>query len=99
MVEGRTIVPNRDLGGLKVGAIGIGCTAMSGWYGESTEEEATQVCRTANDFGVTLIDTADVYGPHTSEEVLGRALHGIRDKVILSTKGGLAFTDRDNYQL
>lgn len=92
-------VPTRHLGSVEVGAIGIGCTAMSGWYGSASEEEAVAVFRKAPDYGVTLIDTADVYGPYTSEEVLGKAIQGIRDKVVLSTKGGLVFTDRATFQL
>jgi aryl-alcohol dehydrogenase-like predicted oxidoreductase len=92
-------VPTRRLGNVEVGAIGIGCTAMSGWYGQASEDEAIAVFRKAHDYGVTLIDTADCYGPYTSEETLGRGIKGIRDKVVLSTKGGLVFTDRANFQL
>jgi len=92
-------VPARKLGSIEVGAIGIGCTAMSGWYGAASEDDAIAVFRHAAEYGVTLIDTADCYGPYTSEETLGRAIAGIRDKVVLSTKGGLVFTDRENFQL
>ncbi|NKQ56104.1 aldo/keto reductase [Amycolatopsis sp. K13G38] len=92
-------MPIRQLGELAVGAIGLGCTAMSAWYGDVDESESAKVLRQAHEYGVTLIDTADVYGPHTSEEAIGRAIHGIRDSVVLATKGGLSFADRENYRL
>ncbi|MEO8751844.1 MAG: aldo/keto reductase, partial [Casimicrobiaceae bacterium] len=92
-------VPVRHLGNIEVGAIGIGTTASSGWYGKANEDEAIKVFRTAPDYGVTLIDTADCYGPYTSEEMLGRAIEDIREKFVVSTKGGLTFTDRATFQL
>jgi aryl-alcohol dehydrogenase-like predicted oxidoreductase len=90
-------MPTRRLGDLTVGAIGLGCTAMSAWYGEVDADEAASVVRRAHEFGVTLIDTADNYGPFTSEEAIGSVLGPIRDKVVLSTKGGMFFTDRQNF--
>jgi aryl-alcohol dehydrogenase-like predicted oxidoreductase len=94
-----TSTPTRRLGELTVGAIGLGCTAMSAWYGDVDADEASTVVRRAHEFGVTLIDTADVYGPYTSEEAVGRATQGVREHVVLATKGGLAFADRVNYKL
>lgn len=89
------------MGPLTVGAIGIGSTAVSGWYGPADESEAISVFRRAPEVGVTMIDTADVYsrGPVSSEEVIGRALLGIRDEVVLTTKGGLIMDDISTYGL
>lgn len=83
----------RTLGhsGLTVGAVGLGCMGMSWAYGESErdEDESIRVIHRAIELGVTLIDTADVYGPFTNEELVGRALRGRRDQVVLATKCGL----------
>ncbi|MCW3017300.1 MAG: aldo/keto reductase [Solirubrobacterales bacterium] len=86
-------LPTRILGpgGPAVGAIGLGCMGMSWAYGEEGRDEAqnTAVIRRALDIGVSFLDTSDMYGPFTNEELLGRALHGRRDDVVLATKGGL----------
>jgi aryl-alcohol dehydrogenase-like predicted oxidoreductase len=86
-------IPTRFLGadGPAVGAIGLGCMGMSWAYGpsERDDEASTAVIRRALDLGVTLIDTSDVYGPFTNEELVGRALAGRRDEAVLATKGGL----------
>ncbi|NKQ56133.1 aldo/keto reductase [Amycolatopsis sp. K13G38] len=92
-------MPTRQLGELVVGAIGLGCTAMSAWYGEVDQQEAVRVLRRAHEYGVTLIDTADNYGPFTSEQAIGTIIDEIRDRVVLSTKGGLYFTDRTNFKM
>jgi aryl-alcohol dehydrogenase-like predicted oxidoreductase len=73
---------------LKVSAIGLGCMGMSDFYGPASEEEAIATIHQALDRGVTLIDTADVYGPFTNEQLVGRALKGRRDAVVLATKFG-----------
>ena len=77
--------------GLDVGAVGLGCMSMSFAYDPSQKDEATSIeaIRTALDLGVTLIDTAPVYGPFTNEELLGRAIAGRRDEAVLATKAGL----------
>ena len=62
--------------GLEVGAIGLGCMGMSDFYGPRDEGEAIATLHRALDLGVTMLDTADVYGPHTNEELVGRALRG-----------------------
>jgi aryl-alcohol dehydrogenase-like predicted oxidoreductase len=95
MIESKRI-PIRRLGDIEVGAIGIGCNAMTGFYGETDKQEAITVFRKAHEYGVTLFDTADCYGPYTSEEAVGRAMQGLRDKIILSTKGGLSLADPQN---
>src|SRR3954469_10231775 len=75
-------------GGLRVSALGLGCMSLSGVYGESKDEEAVALIRHALDRGVTLLDSADMYGWGQNEELLGRAIVGHRDKVVLATKFG-----------
>jgi aryl-alcohol dehydrogenase-like predicted oxidoreductase len=75
-------------GGLEVSAIGLGCMGMSEFYGPASEEEAVATIHRAIDLGITLIDTADIYGPFTNEQLVGRALRGRRDRVVLATKFG-----------
>ena len=86
-----TPLPRRTLGtgGPEVGAIGLGCMSFSGVYGGFEGHDPDAVIHRALDLGVTLLDTADVYGPHISEEVVGRAIAGRRDEVVLATKFGL----------
>ncbi|MER5281305.1 aldo/keto reductase [Streptomyces sp. NPDC002809] len=76
---------------LEVSRIGLGAMGMShGYTGSGTDEaEAVRTVHRALELGVTLIDTAEIYGPYTNEELLGRALKGRRDKVVLATKFGL----------
>jgi len=79
----------RSLGPLTVSAIGLGCMGMSEFYGDSDEREAVATIHRALDLGVTLLDTADMYGPFTNEELVGRAIRDRRDQVVLATKFGL----------
>ncbi|MCW2851816.1 MAG: aldo/keto reductase [Nocardioides sp.] len=75
--------------GLEVSAIGLGCMSMSGTYGTDFDDaESRATLHRAVDLGVTLFDTADVYGPFANEAVVGHALAGVRDRVVLSTKFG-----------
>jgi len=77
---------HRKLGSLEVGAIGLGCMGMSAFYGPRDDDESTKVIHRALELGVTLLDTADMYGPHTNEVLVGKAIKGKRDKVVLATK-------------
>ena len=81
-----------NLGGLTVSAQGLGCMGMSQWYGPTDWDESIATVRRALDLGVTLIDTANVYGAGHNEVLVGRAIHDRRDEVQLATKFGI---DRD----
>jgi aryl-alcohol dehydrogenase-like predicted oxidoreductase len=80
----------RKLGsdGLEVSAEGLGCMGMSEFYGAADEAEATATIQRALDLGVSFLDTADMYGPFTNEKLVGRAIGGRRDEVVLATKFG-----------
>lgn len=80
---------HRNLGGMEVSAIGLGCLPMVGYYGgKYDKKEMIALIRRAYDKGVTLFDTAEVYGPYTSEEWVGEAVAPFRDKVKIETKFG-----------
>ena len=74
--------------GLRVSAMGLGCMGMSEFYGARDEAEAVATIHRALDLGVNFLDTADMYGPFTNEELVGRALRDRRDGVVLATKFG-----------
>jgi len=83
-------VKTRMLGndGLVVSELGLGCMGMSEFYGRTDEAEAIATIHRALELGVTLLDTADAYGPFTNELLVGRAIEGWRDQVVLATKFG-----------
>src|SRR5512143_81100 len=74
---------------LEVSAIGLGCMGMSEFYGATNEAEAVATIHRALDLGCTFLDTADMYGPQTNEQLVGRAIKGRRDEVVLATKFGI----------
>ena len=81
----RTLGPD----GPEVSAIGLGCMGMSAFYGATDEPEALRTIARALDLGCNFLDTSDMYGPHTNEELVGRAIASRRDEVFLATKFGV----------
>ena len=83
------------LGSVTAPVMGLGCMGMSGSYGRSDWDTSIATIRRAIDLGVTLLDTADIYGFGHNEALVGRAVHDRRDKVQVATKFGLDFSDGD----
>jgi aryl-alcohol dehydrogenase-like predicted oxidoreductase len=97
MADQLVSIKKRQLGrsGLTVSAMGLGCMGMSEFYGHPDNKESVATIHRALDLGVTLIDTADAYGPFTNERLVGRAIRDRRDQVVLATKFGFV-RDPDN---
>jgi len=87
----------RTLGnqGLPVSALGLGCMGMSEFYGAADESEAVATIHRALDLGVTLLDTADMYGPYKNEQLVGAAIADRRDEVVVATKFGIQRNPKD----
>jgi aryl-alcohol dehydrogenase-like predicted oxidoreductase len=83
-VQHRALGPDK----LDVPALGLGCMGMSEFYGSTNDDESIAVIRRALDLGCTFLDTADMYGPFTNEKLVGRAIAGRRDEVVIATKFG-----------
>ncbi|HEV2641123.1 MAG TPA: aldo/keto reductase [Candidatus Elarobacter sp.] len=84
-------IARRRLSQLETSALGLGCMGISFAYGPPAEESGTEAIRHAIDLGITMIDTAEIYGPLRNEEVVGAAIRDRRDRVQLATKFGFAF--------
>ena len=76
----------RKLGDLEVSAVGLGCMGMSAFYGSTDEDEAVKTIQRALELGINFIDTAQLYGPLTNEELVGRAIKGHREEYVIATK-------------
>ncbi|WP_145571486.1 aldo/keto reductase [Yersinia bercovieri] len=86
--------------GLEVSALGFGCMGLSHGYGPATDtRQAVALIRAAVDRGVTFFDTAEVYGPYINEDVVGKALKPMRDRVVIATKFGFTFGDDNKQQI
>jgi aryl-alcohol dehydrogenase-like predicted oxidoreductase len=85
----------RELGtsGLQVSALGLGCMGMSAFYGTTDEAESIATIRRSLELGISFLDTAELYGPYTNEELVGRAVAGRRDEYVIATKFGVRIDD------
>ncbi|CAN5599872.1 aldo/keto reductase [soil metagenome] len=79
----------RKLGELEVSEIGLGCMGMSAFYGDTDSDESTKTIHRALEIGVNFLDTAEMYGPHLNEELIGKAVAGNRDAYVIATKFGI----------
>ena len=89
---------NRKLGELEVSALGLGCMGMSEFYGGRDEAEAIATIHRALELGITLLDTADMYGPHTNEKLVGEAIKDRREQVVLATKFGIIRSEDQGFR-
>src|SRR3954467_15393521 len=86
----------RKLSDLTVPALGLGCMGMSAFYGTADEDEAIATIHRSLELGSNFFDTAEMYGPFTNEELVGKALAGRRDEAIIATKFGIRFAPTED---
>jgi aryl-alcohol dehydrogenase-like predicted oxidoreductase len=86
---------HRKLGDLEVSALGLGCMGMSAFYGDTDEAESIAAIHRALELGVNFLDTAELYGPHTNEQLIGKAVAGNRDQYVIATKFGVYYNRGD----
>jgi aryl-alcohol dehydrogenase-like predicted oxidoreductase len=91
-------LPQRRLGPLSVSALGLGCMGMSEFYGRADDQRSIAAIHKTLDLGITLLDTADAYGPLTNEELVGRAIRDRRHRVVVATKFGHMRTSEGAWQ-
>jgi aryl-alcohol dehydrogenase-like predicted oxidoreductase len=89
-------VQQRNLADLTVPALGLGCMGMSAFYGEGDDDESVATIHRSLELGGNFFDTAEMYGPFSNEELLGRALKGRRDEAIIATKFGIRFAPTED---
>lgn len=95
MTNPRSALPRRRLGALEVSCMGLGCMGMSEFYGSRDDAESTATIHAALDAGLNFLDTADAYGPHTNEVLVGRAIRDRRNEVVVATKFGYLRTPEE----
>ena len=89
-------LPHRKLGSLSASALGLGCMGMSAFYGTTDEGEALATIDRALELGCNFLDTAEMYGPFTNEELVGKAIAGRRDQFVIATKFGIRLAPTDD---
>src|ERR671916_2457009 len=90
------MLDTRNLGSLTVSELGLGCMGMSAFYGTADEDEALATIERALELGCNFLDTAELYGPYTNEELVGKAVAGRREQFVIATKFGVRPAQRED---